>query len=646
MKKLLIVLCAALVCAILFSAAAWAEAPDTADLPAVTEAEQEAAVKVSAANFPDAVLRKYVSNNFDKDGNGSLSEAEIKAVTVFDLTNSGVTNLKGIALFPNLKVLKANYLNISKADVSGNPALEELELAYTGVSKVDLKNNKALKRFWVTGSNFTSVDLRDCPNLTWFSCSYSSVASINLSNSKKLKELYCVESNLKSLNLSNCSALQVLDCCFNAITSLKVSGCPSLRELHIDGTGITSLNLSKNTALTTFTASKTPLTSLDLSKNTKLDMANLRNSKLTSLTLGSNKSLKTLYVTENKLTSLDAGGCSGLEVLMCSHNALTGLKLPQGKALKRLNCSNNALTALDVSGCTGLNSLMCSDNDIAALNVKNCTKLEVLDAAHNRLTKLDLSRNTKLTNLYVPGNHLAALDLTKNTVLNYFDVSGNYRSVTAEAGKIFYADLDIDDDRVSGLNGASAGSSAFTVSKSGKVTYTYKMANGKSTVFTLNATYKKGEISSVTIPAEKYAYTGKAIKPAVTVKARISGRTVKLTKGTHYKVYYKDNVSVGTATITVKGTGHYKGTLTKTFKVTRVKLASLTLSQTTMTYTGTELKPKVTVKAKVNGATKTLEKGVDYTVKYKNNVKKGTATVTVTGIGNFTGTLTKTFTIK
>ena len=61
MKKLLIVLCAALVCAILFSAAAWAEAPDTADLPAVTEAEQEAAVKVSAANFPDAVLRKYVS---------------------------------------------------------------------------------------------------------------------------------------------------------------------------------------------------------------------------------------------------------------------------------------------------------------------------------------------------------------------------------------------------------------------------------------------------------------------------------------------------------------------------------------------------------------------------------------------------------
>ena len=42
---------------------------------------------------------------------------------------------------------------------------------------------------------------------------------------------------------------------------------------------------------------------------------------------------------------------------------------------------------------------------------------------------------------------------------------------------------------------------------------------------------------------------------------------------------------------------------------------------------------------------KTLVAGTDYTVTYKNNVKVGTATVVITGKGNFTGTKTITFTI-
>lgn len=59
------------------------------------------------------------------------------------------------------------------------------------------------------------------------------------------------------------------------------------------------------------------------------------------------------------------------------------------------------------------------------------------------------------------------------------------------------------------------------------------------------------------------------------------------------------------------------------------------------TYTGKALTPAVTVK--LDG--KTLEAGTDYTVAYKNNVKVGTATVTITGTGSYTGTLTTTFKI-
>ena len=48
----------------------------------------------------------------------------------------------------------------------------------------------------------------------------------------------------------------------------------------------------------------------------------------------------------------------------------------------------------------------------------------------------------------------------------------------------------------------------------------------------------------------------------------------------------------------------------------------------------------------VKDGTTTLKSGTDYTVFYKNNINAGTATVTITGIGNYTGTVNKTFTIR
>ena len=55
------------------------------------------------------------------------------------------------------------------------------------------------------------------------------------------------------------------------------------------------------------------------------------------------------------------------------------------------------------------------------------------------------------------------------------------------------------------------------------------------------------------------------------------------------------------------------------------------------TYNGKAQKPGVTVKL---GLT-TLANGTDYSVSYANNTKAGTATVTVTGKGSCTGTVTK-----
>jgi hypothetical protein len=72
--------------------------------------------------------------------------------------------------------------------------------------------------------------------------------------------------------------------------------------------------------------------------------------------------------------------------------------------------------------------------------------------------------------------------------------------------------------------------------------------------------------------------------------------------------------------------------------ISKAKISGLT----TMTWTGKKLTPAVTVTV---GKTK-LKKGTDYTLSYQNNVNVGTATVTVTGKGQYTGKVTKKFTIQ
>ena len=72
---------------------------------------------------------------------------------------------------------------------------------------------------------------------------------------------------------------------------------------------------------------------------------------------------------------------------------------------------------------------------------------------------------------------------------------------------------------------------------------------------------------------------------------------------------------------------------------TSISGAKITVSN--VVYTGKKLTPAVTVKK----GSKTLKKGTDYTVTYKNNVKVGTAKVVVKGIGAYSGKKTVTFTI-
>ena len=178
-------------------------------------------------------------------------------------------------------------------------------------------------------------------------------------------------------------------------------------------------------------------------------------------------------------------------------------------------------------------------------------------------------------------------------------------------------------------NNTSVGTATITITGKGNYTGT------ATTTFKITAR----SISSATIGSvASKTYTGSAIKPSLT----ITYNSKTLTSGTDYSLSYKNNTNVGTATITITGKGNYSGTTTKTFKITQRSISSATVASISkQAYTGSAIKPSP--KITYNG--KTLTKGTDYTLSYKNNTKVGTATITITGKGNFKGTITKTFTI-
>lgn len=175
---------------------------------------------------------------------------------------------------------------------------------------------------------------------------------------------------------------------------------------------------------------------------------------------------------------------------------------------------------------------------------------------------------------------------------------------------------------------------------------TYKVTascESESTIYTAEATFtvEPREIEAKDVAFDKeLTYTGNELTQTVTVT--VNGKT--LTVGTDYTVSDLTGTEPGSYPVTVAGTGNYTGTVTKSFEIAKADISSaeITYDAGPYGYTGKEWKPEVAVS--FNDAALTAD--TDYTVSYENNINAGTATVTVTGKGNFTGTASKTFTIN
>ena len=138
------------------------------------------------------------------------------------------------------------------------------------------------------------------------------------------------------------------------------------------------------------------------------------------------------------------------------------------------------------------------------------------------------------------------------------------------------------------------------------------------------------------IQPDSYIYDGTEKEPEVKVVISETTGNKYYLDASNYTVKYENNKNAGTANVTVTGTGNYSGELKGTFEILPRDIAgaTVTTSQKSYGYTGKEIKPEVAVTLSDGTG---LIFGTDYTVSYEDNTDIGTATVNVTGRGNYTG---------
>lgn len=161
---------------------------------------------------------------------------------------------------------------------------------------------------------------------------------------------------------------------------------------------------------------------------------------------------------------------------------------------------------------------------------------------------------------------------------------------------------------------------------------------------TIPFTIKGATLSSVAkvSPIESSIYDGEIKEPKVDVYLKTGGM---LKQGRDYTVSYKNNINVGKASVIVTGKGGYTGKIVGAFRIQKANLEnySFKATQDKVSYSkaGATLKDVC-----VYNGTRILMENKDYKLVYKNNKSVGTGMVTVVGLGNYSGSFSKSFQIS
>lgn len=178
-------------------------------------------------NIPDPAFRAYCLENFDKNHDYKLSEAEAALVTEINASGLGIESLEGLQYFTSLCHLHCNNNMLTSLDVSNNLQLECIECIGTNdykLSSLDLTKNTKLTSLRLNNNNLTDLDVTKNTRLDYLTLSGNPLSSsIDLSQNVWLKTLSLYNCSLPYIDLSKTIRLNHIDLRRNKLTTLDIS---------------------------------------------------------------------------------------------------------------------------------------------------------------------------------------------------------------------------------------------------------------------------------------------------------------------------------------------------------------------------------------------------------------------------------------
>lgn len=222
-------------------------------------------VEISADTFPDDGFRAYVSEQFDLDASGSLSQGEIAAAVRIDVDDQEFATLTGVEYFTALEELHCGSNQLTVLDVTQNTALKELDCSFNQLSGLDVRNNPALVKLYCIGNQLLSLDVSRNPALELLSCGENRLDALDITRNTALGSLICDKNRLSSLDVSKNIALKTLYCTENLLTELDVSHNAALKTLMCGKNKLSKLDVSHNSGLTQLAFYENQIRRMDVS---------------------------------------------------------------------------------------------------------------------------------------------------------------------------------------------------------------------------------------------------------------------------------------------------------------------------------------------------------------------------------------------
>ncbi len=405
-------------------------------------------------HFSDPEFRRYLTEKFDTNKDGTLSSVELNNITEISVNHPlyKVKSFTGLEHLPNVERVSLSGFNSRDLnydaikpyiDLNLLPKLRTVSFVNTDCENVRFDVAKAKNLQSISGAQSNLSRIKFTPNLNLTMLSISSCSMNNYDDIRGYKNLTHLDlrETIDTISIVGLNKLTYIDVknyknehwkkvtlladkipyyesylksdkfkTLNSYTG-KTSDCKvkvewnSVNPSQLDENLRKALEEKIGTTLFGSSSKSRAITNLDVSG---------RKIKSLKYLEAFCPLLSTLIVDDNKLSELDLSGFNDLTEVSASNNVISYVDVAEGNVITELNVSNNQIPSLPTQKLGKLRNLNCSNNYVEELYGNHLKELSYLDCSTNMLTELILDQ-TAVKEVDCSNNNLSVFKLPNQT---------------------------------------------------------------------------------------------------------------------------------------------------------------------------------------------------------------------------------------